>query len=336
MARRQSRYLIQMSIRVVCFLVAVFTWGHIPMWASLILLVAAVVLPYAAVLFANAGRERNDDGAAYLGPREIGGGGDVGGLGPAPTTGPRFGAGRVSLLGPTPDAVDELVCSARRGTWHGPDYHQVVSSNRRRHDAPEGEVHRITTAPEPLAADMSRRQSRYLIQMSVRVVAFLLAVFTWNHIPHWASLILIVLAVVLPYMAVLFANAGRERNDGDADYLGTPRDRRGARRPRRSPDPVGVRSRTSEPARTRPGRGRRADLQRRGCRATATWGLLWNNPKLHTPGLLWNNPKLHTPNAARSGSRATTTASPCRSSSASRDFLRDVVPASTLEQVDAP
>jgi len=21
----------------------------------------------------------------------------------------------------------------------------------------------------------------------------------------------------------------------------------------------------------------------RGCRATATWGLLWNNPKLHTP-----------------------------------------------------
>ena len=109
---------------------------------------------------------------------------------------------------------------ARRGTWRGPDYHQVVSSNRRRHDAPEGEVHKITTAPEPLAADMSRRQSRYLMQMSVRVLAFLLAVFTWNHIPMWASLILIVLAVVLPYIAVLFANAGRERNNDDASYLG--------------------------------------------------------------------------------------------------------------------
>ena len=96
----------------------------------------------------------------------------------------------------------------------------MVSSNRRGRDAPEGEVHRITTAPEPLAADMSRRQSRYLIQMTIRVFAFLLAVLSWNHIPMWASLILIVLAVVLPYIAVLFANAGRERDDDGAAYLG--------------------------------------------------------------------------------------------------------------------
>ncbi|WP_156043911.1 DUF3099 domain-containing protein [Cellulomonas sp. URHE0023] len=93
-----------------------------------------------------------------------------------------------------------------------------MSSNRR-HDAPVGEVHRITDAPEPLAADMSRRQSRYLIQMTIRVVAFLLAVLTWNHIPMWVSLFLIIAAVVLPYVAVLFANAGRERNVGDVDFL---------------------------------------------------------------------------------------------------------------------
>ena len=107
----------------------------------------------------------------------------------------------------------------KSGTLPGPDYHQVVSSNRR-HDAPVGEVHRITNAPEPLAADMSRRQSRYLIQMSIRVVAFLLAVLTWNHIPMWVSLIFIVAAVVLPYVAVLFANAGRERNEDGVEYLG--------------------------------------------------------------------------------------------------------------------
>ncbi|WP_426595444.1 DUF3099 domain-containing protein [Cellulomonas sp. McL0617] len=95
-----------------------------------------------------------------------------------------------------------------------------MSSNRRSHDAPEGEVHRITTAPEPLTADMSRRESRYLIQMSIRVVCFLVAVLTWNHIPMWVSLVLLVAAVVLPYAAVLLANAGRERDDSGAAYLG--------------------------------------------------------------------------------------------------------------------
>lgn len=106
-----------------------------------------------------------------------------------------------------------------RGTSPGPDYHQEVSSNPRRQDASEGEVHRITTAPESLAQDLARRQNRYVIQMSVRVVCFLLAVFTWGHIPSWASLILLVATVVLPYSAVLFANAGRERNTDGADYL---------------------------------------------------------------------------------------------------------------------
>jgi hypothetical protein len=72
-----------MSVRVVAFLLAVLTWNHIPMWASLVFIIAAVVLPYVAVLFANAGRERNTDGVDYLGPREIGAGHeDLGGLGP--------------------------------------------------------------------------------------------------------------------------------------------------------------------------------------------------------------------------------------------------------------
>ncbi|HYQ74101.1 DUF3099 domain-containing protein [Cellulomonas sp.] len=71
----------------------------------------------------------------------------------------------------------------------------------------------ITSAPEPLGADQARRARRYLIQMGIRVVCFVLAVLTWSRVPLWVSLVLIVGAVVLPYIAVLFANAGRERRD---------------------------------------------------------------------------------------------------------------------------
>ncbi|MCR6647218.1 MAG: DUF3099 domain-containing protein [Cellulomonas sp.] len=80
----------------------------------------------------------------------------------------------------------------------------------RRH---EPEVHSITAAPEPLAQDVARRQRRYLVQMGVRLVCFLAAIVTWSHVPMWGSLILIAAAVVLPYVAVVFANAGRERRD---------------------------------------------------------------------------------------------------------------------------
>lgn len=73
------------------------------------------------------------------------------------------------------------------------------------------EVHTITGAPEPLAVDQSRRERRYLIQMGIRLVCFLLAVILWNRVPAWLSWLLIAGAVVLPYVAVLLANAGRER-----------------------------------------------------------------------------------------------------------------------------
>ena len=83
------------------------------MWASLVLIVAAVVLPYVAVLFANAGRERRDTDGTFMTPREIGPGtGAPRGL-RRPARRPTAGRSRVSLLGPVPDAVDELICSAR-------------------------------------------------------------------------------------------------------------------------------------------------------------------------------------------------------------------------------
>ena len=77
----------------------------------------------------------------------------------------------------------------------------------------EPEVQRITAAPEPLAQDVARRQRRYLVQMGVRLVCFVLAFLTWSHVPVWLSIAFLVAAVVLPYVAVIFANAGRERRD---------------------------------------------------------------------------------------------------------------------------
>lgn len=72
-------------------------------------------------------------------------------------------------------------------------------------------MHRITSAPEPLADDLARRQHRYLWQMGIRVVCFVAAGVLWPHVPRAVSLALIAAAAVLPYIAVLLANAGRER-----------------------------------------------------------------------------------------------------------------------------
>lgn len=78
-------------------------------------------------------------------------------------------------------------------------------------------MHAITSAPVALADDQARRQRRYLVQMGVRVLCFLGAVLAWPHLPRPLAIALVAAAVVLPYIAVLGANAGRERRDVDPD-----------------------------------------------------------------------------------------------------------------------
>ena len=95
----------------------------------------------------------------------------------------------------------------------------MVSSRKKRATDATPDVPSITNAPEPLGDDIARRQVRYLIQMGVRVVCFVAAVITWGHLPLWVSLVFIVSAVVLPYFAVIGANAGRERQNDDASYV---------------------------------------------------------------------------------------------------------------------
>jgi hypothetical protein len=64
----------------------------------------------------------------------------------------------------------------------------------------------ITSAPKRLSSDLAARQRRYLISMIIRTVCFLLTVALPS--PYrWFAL---AGAMILPYVAVVVANAGRE------------------------------------------------------------------------------------------------------------------------------
>ncbi|GFH35333.1 DUF3099 domain-containing protein [Streptomyces pacificus] len=76
-------------------------------------------------------------------------------------------------------------------------------------DNKETEVFRITGARQGLADDVRGRQRRYVISMSVRTLAVILAAVLWNVERH-VAIVALVLGAALPYIAVVIANAGRE------------------------------------------------------------------------------------------------------------------------------
>jgi hypothetical protein len=71
------------------------------------------------------------------------------------------------------------------------------------------QVFRITGARTGLQEDVRARQRRYVISMSIRTVSVLLAVALWN-VERYVAIVALVLGLVLPYIAVVIANAGRE------------------------------------------------------------------------------------------------------------------------------
>lgn len=84
---------------------------------------------------------------------------------------------------------------------------------------------RITTAAESRDADIAVRQRRYLLSMGLRTVCFVGAILASLAGLHWLWPILIIAALVLPYVAVVMANATSRREDGFAlldDGLGRP------------------------------------------------------------------------------------------------------------------
>ncbi|MFJ9696256.1 DUF3099 domain-containing protein [Kitasatospora sp. NPDC101183] len=75
------------------------------------------------------------------------------------------------------------------------------------------EVYRITGARSSLSEDVRGRQRRYVVSMLLRTLCVLLAVVLWD-VQRWLAFAALAGAVLLPYFAVLVANAGRERAPG--------------------------------------------------------------------------------------------------------------------------
>ena len=70
----------------------------------------------------------------------------------------------------------------------------------------EGEIHSITDAQPSLTVDQRARQIRYFYSMMFRTGCFIATIFLPNPW-RWFTL---AGAVVVPYIAVIVANAGRE------------------------------------------------------------------------------------------------------------------------------
>ena len=74
------------------------------------------------------------------------------------------------------------------------------------------QVFAVTGLPTSLQDDQGERMRRYLISMGIRTGCFILAVVALA-VLHWTLIgwILVIAAVLLPYVAVVMANATRSR-----------------------------------------------------------------------------------------------------------------------------
>ncbi|MET9498997.1 DUF3099 domain-containing protein [Streptomyces sp. NPDC006552] len=80
---------------------------------------------------------------------------------------------------------------------------------RKRGSNDGAQVFRITGARQGLAADVRGRQRKYVISMSVRTLAVILTAVLWD-VQRPVAIVTLVLGALLPYVAVVFANGGRE------------------------------------------------------------------------------------------------------------------------------
>lgn len=74
---------------------------------------------------------------------------------------------------------------------------------------PDPDVVRITGVPHNPREDIDRRQSRYLLSMTIRTLCFIGAVFAVK-VP-WLCATLIAASFFLPFIAVVIANAAAPR-----------------------------------------------------------------------------------------------------------------------------
>lgn len=212
-------------------------------------------------------------------------------------------------------------------------------------------MYSVTSAPQSLQDDQSYRMRRYLLSMGTRTLCFLLAVL-FLAVLHWtiAGWAMVIGAVVLPYVAVVMANVSRSRfssalgplpppsrraiegdgpaprprrrraaaPDGTVRALGQGRWAEGSERPQRPAAAVSLGDLLGGDAPSPP----RLTCSAKGCRADAAYGLLWNNPRLHTPDRrkTWLACEAHRESLSAFLSV--------------RGFLRDTVPVRELDERD--
>ena len=119
------------------------------------------------------------------------------------------------------------------------------------------QVFRITGARQGLADDVRGRQRRYVISMSVRTVSVVAAAVLWNVERH-VALVALVLGILLPYVSVVIANAGRENAPSlPSTFVPAPS------RPMLAPPPPARRGRGIRPGSRRGRRARASAALRR-------------------------------------------------------------------------
>jgi hypothetical protein len=91
---------------------------------------------------------------------------------------------------------------------------QLQRSTPARETLQSGASQNITTLPDNPEIDRAHRLSRYVWQMAFRVVCFVAAVLIWSAWHSWIAVVPIVAAAVVPWVAVILANAGN-RTGGD-------------------------------------------------------------------------------------------------------------------------
>jgi Mn2+/Fe2+ NRAMP family transporter len=69
---------------------------------------------------------------------------------------------------------------------------------------------RITTASESRNEEIAGRQRRYVISMTIRTICFVAAILVGA---GWLRWVLVGAALLLPYVAVVMANASHSRGD---------------------------------------------------------------------------------------------------------------------------
>jgi Flp pilus assembly protein TadB len=82
--------------------------------------------------------------------------------------------------------------------------------------APREQPVLVTTAGRSPQQDRRDRERRYLITMGVRVVAFVVALVVTK---GWIRVVAIAAALVLPWIAVIFANSGPTRRPAEQPSL---------------------------------------------------------------------------------------------------------------------